>query len=489
VKPLRDYQARGIDMLRASLRSGKRRPVLQLPTGAGKTRVAAEIISLAREKGHRAIFTVPRISLIEQTVDAFMHEAVVEIGVMQQAHELTDPSQPVQVASLDTLARRDIPPADLVIVDEAHLQREFLLGWMARPEWQRVPFVGLSATPWTKGMGRHWDDLVVISTTAQMIEEGHLSPFRVFAPSHPDLSGVKTVAGDYHEGQLADAMSDPTLVADVVDTWLERAGGRPTLCFAVNRAHAKHLRDKFEAAGISAGYVDCYSSLEDRADLAKRFKAGDVQVACSVGVLTTGIDWSVGCISLARPTKSEMLFVQMIGRGLRRDAAFERYGDCLILDHSDTTLRLGFVTDIHHEHLDDGRERQKQEKREALPKECPQCAFLKPPKARTCPACGLTTQHVAQEIECEDGELVELASRRPNEKTDWSDKESFYGQLKAFARERRYRDGWAANQYRNKFGVWPNDPRVKYARERSPTPEVRAWITSRQIAFAKGRAA
>ena len=85
--------------------------------------------------------------------------------------------------------------------------------WMQTPEWAKVPFVGLSATPWTKGLGKHYDDLIVATTTAELIDKGFLSPFRVFAPAHPDLSGVKVVAGDYHEGQLSEAMSKPVLVA------------------------------------------------------------------------------------------------------------------------------------------------------------------------------------------------------------------------------------------------------------------------------------
>jgi DNA repair protein RadD len=85
MKPLRDYQEKAVEDLRASLKAGKRRPVLQLPVGAGKTRVAAEIINLALSKGKRAIFTVPRLALIDQTVDAFLHEGIAEIGVLARA--------------------------------------------------------------------------------------------------------------------------------------------------------------------------------------------------------------------------------------------------------------------------------------------------------------------------------------------------------------------------------------------------------------------
>jgi DNA repair protein RadD len=106
------------------------------------------------------------------------------------------------------------------------------------------------------GPRRYFDDLIIAATTQDLITAGYLSPFRVFAPSHPDLTQVRTVAGDYHEGDLSSVMNDSTLVADVVDTWLRRAQNRSTFCFAVDRAHAKHPQEKFVEAGVSTGYID-----------------------------------------------------------------------------------------------------------------------------------------------------------------------------------------------------------------------------------------
>jgi superfamily II DNA or RNA helicase len=133
-RPLRPYQERSIDFLRGSLRSGHRRPVMQLPTGAGKTRIAAEIIRIALAKEHRAIFTVPRISLIQQTVEAFECEGIDAIGVIQGRHFRTDSTQPVQIASAQTLVRRATPSADIVIIDECHLGFEKIDEWIKSPE-------------------------------------------------------------------------------------------------------------------------------------------------------------------------------------------------------------------------------------------------------------------------------------------------------------------------------------------------------------------
>jgi superfamily II DNA or RNA helicase len=482
-RDLRPHQSQAIEKLRRSLRSGKRRPVIQAPTGFGKTRVAAAIIEGALVKGKRVIFTVPALSLVEQTVEAFWNDGVRNIGVIQGFHMMTDWSRPVQVASVQTLQRRKIPEADVAIIDECHRWFNFYGRWMMDPPWQNRVFIGLSATPWTRGLGQYFDDLIIAATTQDLITARYLSPFRVFAPSHPDLTGVRTVDGDYHEVDLSGVMNDGMLVADIVDTWLRRAENRSTFCFAVDRAHAKHLQQQFTAAGVSTGYIDAYTPGNKREDIHRKFQAGQIRVVCNVGCLTTGIDWDVRCIILARPTKSEMLFVQIIGRGLRPAEGKE---DCLILDHSDTHLRLGFVTDIHHDVLDDGRSRaNSRSDRIRLPKECPQCAFLKPPRMRECPACGFKAEAIS-DVEIADGELIEVIGRKKRDRQlSDGEKSAFYAQLKGYAQTHDYANGWAAHKFRDKFNLWPNGYEQVPAMD--PTPKVLSWIKSRQIAWAKSK--
>jgi DNA repair protein RadD len=483
-RDLRPHQSLAIEKLRQSLGSGKRRPVLQAPTGFGKTRLAAAVIEGALAKDKRVIFTVPALSLVDQTVEAFWNDGVRNIGVIQGCHGMTDWSRPVQVASVQTLQRRqDLPQADVVIIDECHRWFDFYPKWMMDPAWQNRPFIGLSATPWTRGLGRYFDDLIIAATTKDLITAGYLSPFRVFAPSHPDLTGVRTVAGDYHEGDLSGVMNDSTLVADVVDTWLGRAQNRSTFCFAVDRAHAKHLQQQFITAGVSTGYIDAYTPSKEREDIHRKFQDGQIRIVCNVGCLTTGIDWDVRCIILARPTKSEMLFVQIIGRGLRPAEGKE---DCLILDHSDTHLRLGFVTEIHQDILDDGRPRANSKSdRIRLPKECPQCAFLKPPRMRECPACGFKAEAIS-DIEVADGELIEVIGRKKRgDEASKDEKAEFYAQLKGYAQTHGYASGWAAHKFREKYDSWPNGYRDVPAMDL--TPKVLSWIKSRQIAWAKSK--
>ena len=408
---------------------------------------------------------------------------------MQGIHERTDRDQPVQVCSVQTVARRKRPDVDLVIVDEAHqtAPRNLPVDEGLLPS---IPFIGLSATPWARGLGKYYDDLIIAATTADLIREGYLSPFVAFAPSEPDLAGVRTVAGDFHEGELADAMDRPVVTGDIVETWLRLGEGRPTLVYGVNCRHAQHIAERFVEAGVAAEYMDAFTDRLDRERVFDRLRAGSTKVICNVGVLTTGVDLPmVSCIVHARPTRSRSLFVQTIGRGLR---TAEGKTNCLILDHAGNHLRLGMVTDIGQEHLDDSKERQiggqhARERGESLPKLCEGCKAVVPRAARECPSCG-SPIHARTEVEAVDGELIELGSRRSGQPSI-EDKAAFFGELKGHATLRGYNDGWASHKYRERFGVWPNDPRVRCARPTPPSLKTKNWIISRQIAYAKRRTA
>lgn len=511
-RSLRDYQERAIHDLRAALRSGSKRPVLQLPTGAGKTRLAGEIIRMATEKGNRAMFVVPAVSLVDQTVQSFWNDGIQDIGVIQANHPMTDYSKPVQVASAQTLARRQAQDGfGLVLVDECHMQNQALLKWIASDEMKKTPVIGLSATPWAKGMAKHWDALIIANTTARMIADGYLSHYRVYAPGTPDLSKVKTVAGDYKQDDLAEVMGDAKLVGDIVSHWLAHGNNEPTLCFCVDRAHARKVQARFESAGIPCGYIDAYTTREQREEMGKAFHRGDYKVICNVGTLTTGVDWIVRCIILARPTKSEMLFTQIMGRGLRPEYAGgydlstvdgrlqaiangPKAGGCIILDHAGvhtgTADSLGFVEDIHYDELDDGTPKGPKEKKrkEALPKECPSCQNMKPPKTPKCPFCGHKTEAPVSEIEEAQASLTEIVRGKGTKsggpknhiriKDEWIPNERFYGMLKWTAKWNGYKLGWAAYQYKEALGVWPN--KYKEAPEIEPNLAVMQWVKNQR---------
>ena len=244
-RQLHPHQERTLAMLRHSIAGGNRRLLVCSPTGSGKSVIKAAIIRGGLAKSNRALLTVPSITLVDQMVRMLATEDVHEVGVMQADHKLMAPLMPVQVACLPTLARRGMAEPGIVLVDEAHVNNKHLAQLMQR--WGNAIWIGWTATPGTKGLGLLYDKLLMPTTTQELIDTGYLSPFKVFAPSHPDLSGINTVAGDYHEGQLSERMRGAQLVADVVDTWLQLGRGRATLLFAVDRAHAKVLQERFLA--------------------------------------------------------------------------------------------------------------------------------------------------------------------------------------------------------------------------------------------------
>jgi superfamily II DNA or RNA helicase len=281
-------------------------------------------------------------------------------------------------------------------------------------------------------------------------------------------------------------MQEGTLSADIVATWLRLGKGRPTLCYAVDRLHAKKLQAQFEANGVRCGYQDANTKPAERTALKRGFHNGEIEIVVSVGTLTTGIDWDVRCISLCRPTKSEILFDQIVGRGLRT-ADGKDY--CLILDHSDNHARLGFVTDIDAAHtmLDDGRTPMTANASQIrLPKECPQCAYMKRPGVAKCPVC----EYVAvahSKIEPTAGELAELKRKAKEAKAAPFEPEVFYAQLRCHAITKGFKPGWAAMKFKDKFGDWPDRSFDHHPPAREVTPEVASWIKAMNIRWIKGK--
>lgn len=486
---LYEDQGEALQALRQTVGQGVLRICMQAPTGWGKTKLAAAVVDGASSKGKRTAFVIDSLSLIDQTMEMFYREGIVDVGVIQADHRLTDWSKPVQICSIQTLTKRGkYPEADVVVVDECHVLHQRHKDWLADPAFAKVPFIGLSATPWTRGLGKYFQTLIVASTTAELIEKKRLSPFRVFATGHPDLKDVKVVRGDYHEGQLSDVMQGGTLTADIIKTWQQHWNRDKTLVFGVDCAHAQAIQQRFIEAGIPAGYQDAHTSDLDRKKIREQFHSGELRVVCNIGTLTKGIDWDVRCIVLARPTRSEILFVQIIGRGLR---TAEGKADCLILDHSDTHGRLGFVTDIHHEHLDDGREVAQAERKQPLPKECPKCTALVKNGVMTCHNCGFEFKpQVSPKLERE-GYLIEITSKvlpkqvrdkRPYQWT-WTERMWFYGQLKTYCQERGFKKGFAVHKYKQKFNALPWDDSVQHAPQIPCGTYVRQWLNQQKLAW------
>ena len=475
---LRQYQVDSINDLRKAILKGHKRIVLQLATGGGKTTIASEMIRKANEKGKKCLFLADRIELVEQTSKRLDYEGI-EHGIIMGNHERYKPHSINQVCSPQTLARRATPAADLVIIDECHVAYGIHKKMM-----QAMPntiFIGLSATPFTKGLGKLYSNLVVGATTTKLTDEGYLVPVKVFAPSKPDLTKLRTVAGDYDEKELFARVNKPKLVADIVDTWIKRGENRPTIGFAVNVLHSQALCEQFKDRGIRAAHIDSYMPTKLREQLVNDFKDGYIKVLFNVGILDKGFDYpQASCLIMARPTKSLMLYIQQAGRVLRPHPTKE---DAIILDHAGNTQAHGFVTDDLPQELDDGTKRKvepSQKKQEEKGTLCTSCAYVKKKYEYKCPCCGFTPKKKDAGIDVEKGDLLEVTRT----KITMVDKQKLYSELLYVEVEKGYKRGFAAQMYRNKFGVWPkglNDiPRI-------PSLDTMNYIKSRMIQFTNGR--
>jgi DNA repair protein RadD len=395
---LRPYQIDVIEACRQEIAHGRRRIILVCPTGGGKTVVAAKIVAGAAEKGKRGLFLVHRRELATQAARK-LWEAGVDAGIVLPGF-VPRPEQPIQVASIQSLTARAVrsatmpmPPADVVVVDEAH--HALAPTYAALLEhFPHAVILGLSATPARadgRGLGHCFEVLVECPPTAELTRLKFLVPATVYAPAPPDLEGIKVRAGDYAENELAARMDDGQLIGDIVTHWLRYGQGRPTVAFAVNVAHSVHIRDEFGRAGIAAAHLDAKTPTAERESILSQLANGSLDVVTNCGVLCEGWDSpSVACLILARPTKSLGLYRQMAGRVLRPAPG---KSDAIILDHAGSTLVHGFVDDDVAWSLSEDRRAQNQRHaargayRAPVLLDCPECGASRF-GGEPCPACG-----------------------------------------------------------------------------------------------------
>ena len=489
---LRPYQQRALELLEAAIAAGRRAPLLVLPTGSGKTVVACELMRRAVERGERALFLAPRRELVTQASRALAASGVGHGVILAGADAQAGLYASVHVGSIDTLLarmvrRHRLALADphLVVVNEAHLSitrvRQRLLAL-----WPGALRVGLSATPVRKdgrALGLLYDQLIEPATVAGLTEQKYLVPARYFSVSEPDMSRVRVVAGDYHQGEAERAVLP--LVGNVVGTWLERGAGRRTVVFATSIKHSAALCEKFLRCGVAAEHVDATTPQELRDETFRRFSSGQTQVLTNCFLASYGFDLpELSCVILARPTRSLMLYLQMLGRGLR-PADGKR--DCLVLDHSGAVHCHGFAHEERLWTLEGERalvehEKSRAEHGAAEALTCPECACVFA-GARQCPECGYYFAPRGVEVRTLDGQLVEIGAHLDKAEQD---RLAFFAQVLGFAAERRYKPGWAAYKFKERFGDWP--PRSWSSTPAAePNLETRRWIKSRTIAWLKAR--
>lgn len=489
---LREYQTEAIEKIREKIRStGQKRIILQAACGAGKTIIAAEIVKNALDKDSKVLFLHNRRDLVHQTVKKFEEYGIGDsVGVIMagEDHMLR---KPVQVVSIQTYIRRIkvddewLHDADLVIFDECHSSLAPTYQQVMDKYMERSVILGLTATPCRadgRGLGKIYDHIVLCIGILDLTEMGFLVPMVHFGPSAPDLKKIKITAGDYNKKELGEVMDKAQLIGDTYENWMRLAGDRQTVIFAVNVKHSKHFRDQFTARGISIEHIDAHTPDDERESTYARFECGDTQVLTNVGICTEGSDFpNVGCIVIARPTKSYGRYIQMAGRGLRPHPGKK---DCILLDHSGCIKMHGFVDDEMYWTLNDREKAWKKppKKKEKPSLTCDMCSHEF--RGKRCPECGYEIKDYGKKIEAIEAELKEMG-RTKKEKASMEDKALFYGMLEYYRREKGYQPGWVYHKFKEKFGVWPNS--FKDCDPVEPNNKFRNYIKYLNIKWAKAK--
>lgn len=471
--------------------SGARRPLYSLPTGGGKTVFACEIIRRALAKRRSALFIAHRRELIYQGHQRLGQHGI-QAGVIMGRDPLTDMSLPVQVGSVQTLARRkQLPPADLIIVDEAHrtLGQSYL---DLLDRYPRARVVGLSATPYRtdgRGLGEVYDALVEGPSIAELVEQGYLVTPRIYSPPMSAMEGARSRAGDYRSEDL-ERVATRDLVGDLVDHWMQLARGRPTVAFAVSVAHSQMIAESFRRVGVRAEHLDGATPHHERAEMLRRLASGEIEIVSNCAVLTEGWDSpAVSAAIVARPTLSRGLWRQMAGRILRTAPG---KSDAILLDHGGCARLHGHILDPDPVSLDGVGAAKRAEEAEDYPtRVCPECYMVAPGKPPVCPYCGATmTRQARPPPEPKAGRLEEVKPGRdvpllPDASTERIRRKAI--EWLEIARTRGHKPGSVLGKLTSTFASFRTDP--KSLAEKARAYEVFQEVVDEQVSYAMARGA
>lgn len=494
---LRDYQSPIIPALHNGFAAGHKSQVLYLPTGGGKTEIAISMLKAAADRGHRAAMVLDRRVLCDQTSQR-LERYNIDHGVLMAGHWRYHTYKSIQICSAQTLEKRgSFPGLKLLIVDEAHNTRQQTSEFIK--DHPDVFVVGLSASPFTKGLGNIYSNIVNGPTTKQLVDMGMLSPLRVFIAKEIDMSGAKKVAGEWSQSEATER--GIKITGDIVNEWIKKTHeifGEPkkTIVFCAGVAHGLDLSEKFKQAGYNFVSISYKDDDDDKREAMEEFAKPNSTIhgLIATDILTKGFDQADVMIGIsARPfTKSFSSHVQQLGRIMRPHAD---KSDAIWLDHSGNFLR--FMDDWEElyndgvKSLDDGKEKAKREpsEKEKEAAKCSNCGQLWGP-LDACQHCGHVRPRRNQVIST-PGELEEIRIGKSKQKAA-SNARELYAMCCAYAREHsapEKQKGRAAHIYKDIMGDWPPREFI-FERTRSEpiSNPVLNQIKRRNIAFSRARA-
>lgn len=511
----RGYQAEAVDY--AMGHGVDDRVIHCAPTGSGKTIMQALICKREMDRGDSTAILTPRNEIFTQThgvTGSVCGANNVSILRAKRPGEYWNPHAPVHVCSWPTMISRArkssffFPNVSRVQVDECHLSMAPKILEILEHYAPKARIDGWTATPARqtgKGLGRFFTEIKHVTTVRQLIKDGYLAPVEYWGGATPDMEGIRIVRGDYEVGKLSKASIK--LVGDVVDNWLRLAHDRHTIVFAVDIAHCEMLAHKFKSIGIRAAPLHVRMDQDERDRVVEQFKAGIIQVLVNVSIASYGFDApSVNCVVVARKTKSIVLHLQMIGRGMRPAVDEEgnrianpddpRFKVCMVLDHAGNVPDLGQADDLFRWRLDMGkkasdnwsRKEESGEKEDSAVHTCEECQHIFS-HSRICPKCGWKVPFSKRDVETKEANLVRIGKKLVEPLPEgWPTHENFYRMLIRYGADKGYTPGWAAVKFKERAGVWPERHWMNLA-SIPVDARVQNWIISRNIAYAKAKKA
>ena len=460
---LRPLQSEAIDAVRNGLRQGHKRQILCAPTGFGKTEVAIRLIQEAHAKGSRVAFVCDRITLVDQTSERLSDYGIPH-GVAQSANT-RNRQEKIQVCSAQTIEKREYwKELDLVVIDEAHVQRkkilDFVKGWGG-------PVIGLTATPLTPGLNETYTNIVNATTTDTLLEQGWLAPLRIFAATPIDMQGAKKAMGEWTSSEVR--KRGQVIIGDIVSEWvrmthLHFGGPVKTLVFSADVAHGEELCQAFQQAGYDFRQSSYKDDDKETRRMVESFRRGEFVGLASVEKFVKGFDVpDVMAMIGARPYSSSLASViQQLGRGMRIAPGKDF---CLYLDHAQNMAGwYEDVCDIWENGVDHFPEKNndKQTRREGEQQAdviCSGCKFVLPKGAAVCPYCGTERRRRQTKAQKVSGRMEEVT--RPGSREWQENKRWVWQQLSTLALERKGGDEVSAKrfalaQYKSLYGEWPS---------------------------------
>lgn len=454
---LRRYQADDVQRIRDAFRTGARAPLYVLPTGGGKTRILANIAQSSEKRGKRVLILAHRVELIDQLYEALrecdVYPEVIAAGYNRSGGRVRSSNHAVAVASVQTLVRRldSYAPPTLIICDEAHHCAGGNSWSQIIRAYSDARLLGVTATPCRldgRGLGTHFDRLIVGPSPRELIDQGYLVRTRIFAPPTVDTSGLHIRMGDF-KGDEAEALMDtPSITGNALQQYMKHAPNESALAFCTSVRHAENVADLFRRGGVSALSINGQTDKQVRRMAFADFKAGAIRVLTAADIFSEGVD-APGARAgiMLRPTQSLTLYRQQKGRILR-PAPGKPYAT--LIDHVQNCTRPGF--ELLPEETDDWALEPDQVKRAKKPapgiRVCPKCFAASPARASVCAECGAAFEIKArQEIEEREGELMELTPEQITRKRARREqgRSRSLADLEAFAKMKSYAPGWAAH--------------------------------------------